>query len=246
MGTDIHLRAQRRVRKHDPTTQTPDDDAWEDVPDEELGLHWSNRNADGTYGYNRATAGDRDYELFARLAGVRNGRGFAGVDRHEPVVPLFEGRGLPDGIDPDGECEYEPGLGDHSHTWATFAELLAADWSTEYDSVGLVRLADYREWRAAGGSGPPREWVGDVNGPRVLKMTAEQADLLDRGDGTPAELAAQSIDVVESGEIWVKLQWRWRPLEGSGFVTWVRSPAVAALVERHGGDNLRLLIGFDS
>ena len=41
---------------------------------------------------------DRNYTLFAILAGVRNGYGFAGCYRHEPLTPIAEGRGKPDFI----------------------------------------------------------------------------------------------------------------------------------------------------
>ena len=43
--------------------------------------------------------GGRNYNLFAFLAGVRNGSGFAGSYRHEPIEPLFAGRGLPPDLD---------------------------------------------------------------------------------------------------------------------------------------------------
>lgn len=66
MGTDIHGVFQRR----DKTTSQ-----WVDVP--------SNYKQ------------DRHYQLFAVLAGVRNGHGFARVRTGEAVKPIAEPRGLP-------------------------------------------------------------------------------------------------------------------------------------------------------
>ena len=66
MGTDIHGVFQRRL---------PDTDTWEDIPHE--------------YEMNR------HYQLFAVLAGVRNGFGFAGVPTGEAVMPISEPRGFP-------------------------------------------------------------------------------------------------------------------------------------------------------
>ena len=66
MGTDIHGVFQR----HDAATNT-----WHDV--------------ESTYGQ------DRHYQLFAVLAGVRNGYGFAGVPTGEPVTPIAPQRGYP-------------------------------------------------------------------------------------------------------------------------------------------------------
>jgi len=85
--------------------------------------------------------GDRDYTLFAILAGVRNGFGFAGCYRHEPLVPIAEGRGLPYFIEKDeeyystdfynrwhGKYDNEPEmgvyLGDHSFTYMNIDEIL--------------------------------------------------------------------------------------------------------------------------
>lgn len=69
MGTDIHGVFQRRV---------PQTGAWEDIPHRyEMGRH---------------------YQLFAVLAGVRNGTGFAGVVTGEAVKPISEPRGYPDGF----------------------------------------------------------------------------------------------------------------------------------------------------
>jgi hypothetical protein len=47
---------------------------------------------------------NRHYFLFAWLADVRNGFGFAGIPTHDPIKPISERRGLPD--DFEGGEEY--------------------------------------------------------------------------------------------------------------------------------------------
>lgn len=73
---------------------------------------------------------NRNYNLFAILAGVRNGFGFAGIKTGEGFKPLQEGRGLPEDlsqeIDSDGTIKNSPDeqwIGDHSHGYLTLTEL---------------------------------------------------------------------------------------------------------------------------
>lgn len=158
MGTDIHGIFQR----HDPASGK-----WEDVA--------------STYDE------DRDYQLFAVLAGVHNGYGFAGVKTGEPVVPIAEPRGLPDDFEADGDehpvadtahlapyqLKYrEPGeplvkwMGDHSHSWLTGEEMAA--WFAEAPTVlktGLVTRECYAQWSKAG---RPEAYCGGASGPGVV------------------------------------------------------------------------------
>ncbi len=69
MGTDIHGVFQKRIANSEYGG------IWEDV--------------ESTYEYTR------HYFLFAWLANVRNGYGFAGIPTHTPVEPLQSERGLP-------------------------------------------------------------------------------------------------------------------------------------------------------
>lgn len=135
---------------------------------------------------------DRDYQLFAVLAGVRNGTGFAGVKTGEPVKPIAMPRGLPDGfamkgdshpvarpefIDPDRREwmardgrdlatlpleELSAWMGDHSHSWLTSTEMLA--W---FDTAPVVKACGVIERSAYAswtGGRPDGGWRGDVWG----------------------------------------------------------------------------------
>ena len=76
---------------------------------------------------------DRNYTLFAILAGVRNGYGFAGCYRHEPLQPIAEGRGLPEFI--SVVEEFGCWLGEHSYTYMTVNEIL--EWKSENLKTGI-------------------------------------------------------------------------------------------------------------
>ena len=64
----------------------------------------------------------RNYRLFAALAGVRNGFGFAGIYSHDPLTPIAEPRGIPDDFVYD---ENENDMGDHSFSWLHLSEIVA-------------------------------------------------------------------------------------------------------------------------
>ena len=137
----------------------------------------------------------RNYDAFAILAGVRNGRGFAGIVTGESFQPIAEPRGLPkdlssrlsavfrdgDGNDSDWENKYEENKeqlgcgwgGDHSHSWLTLRELIADDayWSREHVSRGVVGFSEIldmvRENRSM-----PHAWSGAVSGGAVRHYEA--------------------------------------------------------------------------
>lgn len=135
MGTDIHGVFQRR----DQSTGK-----WLDVPSE--------------YEENR------HYQLFAVLAGVRNGRGFAGVITGTPVTPIAEPRGLPEDFEVvDGEDH-----GDHTHSWLTADEILAyAENAPTVTHMGYVDRPDYEAWDK---KGKPSSYCGDVSGRDIVKV----------------------------------------------------------------------------
>ena len=164
--------------------QAKTDDGWIDVPSE-----WEQ---------------DRHYLLFAFLANVRNGFGFAGVPTHEPVTPVAEPRGLPDDFAVDGDEHPLPSLdvlgpkqreyhekypddytnadgnltfwmGDHSHSWLLGSEILAAKRSVRIRRSGVIPVKAYAEW--AGGR--PKEWSGGIMGKSI--KVVDDGDPMDDG-----------------------------------------------------------------
>jgi hypothetical protein len=116
---------------------------------------------------------NRNYMLFAVLADVRNGYGFAGVKTHEPVKPLFADRGVP----ANASTEYKQIVAEwdcdgHSHTYATVAELQAVDWSSIYvDCTGLLDVDEYERIRNTGEN--PESWCANASGYYVQHVTPE-------------------------------------------------------------------------
>ena len=100
----------------------------------------------------------RNYVLFAVLANVRNGYGFAGVKTGEPLPHIDEARGIPEDLHDYINIKYEDSiyltdgykerhwnefessfwLGYHDHSWLSLTELLAYDWDYMGDFQGLV------------------------------------------------------------------------------------------------------------
>jgi hypothetical protein len=158
MGTDIHGRLQYRYRPDSPYI---DAGAMED---------------------------DRNYRVFAMLAGVRNGFGFAGIETHTPLQPISEPRGLPadaeieDGdsiivmADGGGEEDIRTRhwLGDHSHSWLTLREILDWNgWDSSLDMRGVVSRQEFERIEREGGS--PNSWSGGVWGGTTTIVSPEEA-----------------------------------------------------------------------
>lgn len=168
MGTDIHGVFQR----HD-SQQTG---KWEDIPHKyEMGRH---------------------YQLFAVLAGVRNGTGFAGVRTGEPVSPISAPRGYPEGfvvthdddhpivsmdvMDPRRRSYCEPDevadsiwMGDHSHSWLTADEMLS--WYANAPTViqtGVLSRAEYEQWHK---TSRPKSYSGGIWGQGVVVIDDNDA-----------------------------------------------------------------------
>ena len=94
----------------------------------------------------------RNYDVFAMLADVRNGSGFAGVDTGEGFVPISPPRGLPE----DASSEiYESGIDyGHSHSWLTLRELLDLEdngyWDRTTRHRGVMVRSNFEKNVAAG------------------------------------------------------------------------------------------------
>lgn len=173
MGTDIHMRAE--VRK---------DGRWTTV-----GPIFVNTMFDPSSDYfsrphfrhSVEPFSDRNYNLFAILADVRNGHGFAGVPTSTGFVPICDQRGLPDDLDPDSHCDPsdEDGrfyFGDHSYSWVTLAELEAYDWHGQKTTkCGWIHGAERCRMLELG-KDKPEEWCGSVSGGRIEHVGIGELD----------------------------------------------------------------------
>jgi len=207
MGTDIHVAMQAKKNGE-----------WETIPHQ----------------YNE----DRHYFLFAWLADVRNGYGFAGVRTHNPIVPISQPRGLPEDLNLDdgdslsiadvsmmgrrGEW-LEPGeapsiwMGDHSHSWLTADEILAAPKPGKTWRVGIVSRELFDKWD---GHSEPESACGMIGGPGV-------------------KIAPSPIDVDEDS---THVRIYWVTDEGASVQYFVDE--IQRLKDLHG--EVRMVFGFDS
>jgi|SRR5580765_2583102 len=127
---------------------------------------WNQRHTDHPYV-------GRNYDLFAILADVRNGSGFAGIvtgDGFEtlPGAP----RGIPTDLSAALAVEYERAREwTHDPTWATLRELLDYPWHTKTTTkCGVVTLEAFKAHRKTGV--PYDGWSGMVSGEGIVVMEA--------------------------------------------------------------------------
>lgn len=143
----------------------------------------------------------RHYQLFAVLADVRNGYGFAGVKTGEPVKPIAPRRGLPPDFEMDGDdhplasADLESPwrqkarlehpdwyvdeklavwMGDHSHSWLTADEMLA--WYAKAPRVIKTGILDRAIYDAWSGEGNPSEWCGGIGGGGVVTINDNELE----------------------------------------------------------------------
>lgn len=213
MGTDIHGVFQR----HDKATGQ-----WHDVP--------SNYEQ------------DRHYQLFAVLAGVRNGYGFAGAPTGEAVTPIAEPRGLPSDFAMDDEAHplatlehMDPGrrkyhqagekleqwMGDHTYSWLTGAEMLAwAEKAPEVVKTGVLDRAVYEAWD---GATRPPSYSGGISGRDVVLVNDNSVEK-------------------EQAPNWTHIRCTWQSDLRAELAYFFDE--VARLVAEHG--DVRFVFGFDS
>lgn len=212
MGTDIHGMFQKQDERK----------AWVDVPTE--------------YEF------DRHYQLFAVLAGVRNGVGFAGCPTGDSVEPISEPRGLPDDFEVNGESEHPltsldlmpewrrkfhendspptAWMGDHSFSWLTADEMLR--WFNRDHSViqyGVISRDQRESWD---GVSRPYEYCGGIAGGSIF--TVADTERHTRDDWTHVRVSWRSDLRKELGYFFREVQ---------------------RLVDEH-GPMVRFVFGFDS
>lgn len=130
---------------------------------------------------------ERNYNLFAILADVRNAIGFAGVQTAlERLSVIAEPRGLPDKLSP---AIFEAMEYNHTHSWLMLEEILSFDWTQLVQKTGLVSWAIWQEWQgwARDRGEQPKGWAGDVWGPGIKIISEEEAQILHKNETLLAE-----------------------------------------------------------
>lgn len=115
----------------------------------------------------------RNYDLFAILADVRNGRGFAGIPTGTGFNPISEPRGVPEDASEAYLAMVDRYGGDgHSHSWMTVEDFDNYDWGQGTKHVGLVTLGTPIE------NGVPEFWCGALYGDHYGEVSREEFDKL--------------------------------------------------------------------
>lgn len=165
--------------------------------------------------------GNRHYRLFAWLANVRNGFGFAGVKTGEPIKPIIEpNRGIPKDLEKYNEGYYNTlWLGDHSFSWLTSTEILL-----EYNKLGdvitygVITRGQYNEWDK---ETSPFVYSGECWGPKVKVIEENEVSACDD---------------------WTHIRVSWNTGLKAEFDYFIKE--IQDLVKEHG--EIRMVFGFDS
>ena len=131
MGCDIHFFVEVKQA----------DGSWKSVDE------WEVEDGYTYVPYEKAFYNGRNYDLFAILADVRNGRGFAGCKTGDGFNIIDEPRGLPNDVSSEVKSQAESWDGDgHSHSWFTLAELESFDWdqTTKHEGEPIVYVGGFR------------------------------------------------------------------------------------------------------
>lgn len=127
----------------------------------------------------------RNYDDFAILADVRNGRGFAGIRTGDGFNPISQPKGIPEDATEE-VVEYLESYGPdgHSHSYLTLKELLDFDWTQTTGHMGVVSADVYYDWwKRLGKKGFPATWAGGIHGRNVRNVSNSRMETLFE-DGT--------------------------------------------------------------
>ncbi|QXM18542.1 hypothetical protein Phab24_id096 [Acinetobacter phage Phab24] len=178
----------------------------------------------------------RHYQLFAVLADVRNGYGFAGCITGIPVVPISKPRGLPDDIeaeryDEDDDYWYND-YGNHSYSWLLGTEML--DWwktAPTVTKIGILTLEDFLNWD--GKSEYEGSWCGGISGNGVHVY-----DTLEKDDAW----IIRNLDFKQYSHIThVRTSWQ---VDLKNELSYFFDGMIKPLVDEYG--EIRFVFGFDS
>ena len=161
MGTDICMFAERRKNG-----------VWERVGDVFKYDYYQPKNPISEWNkpFTNHPYHARSYDLFAILADVRNGSGFAGCLTGTRFEPISEPKGYPE----DMSFIEDDFYGGHSASWLTLKELRDYDWEQTVQHYGVVSEDVYKEYRKSGNV--PNSWSGGVWGRNIVTVDESTMD----------------------------------------------------------------------
>lgn len=186
---------------------------------------------------------DRDYDAFAILAGVRNGKGFAGCDMGDGFVPIAEPRGLPNDMS-QRLLEKRYDLGEHSFSWLTLDELLRYNWNQRTSLRGTVGPKEFVSFQV---NGAPYRYSGGVSGPSVRHVSNEEMARL-VAVGLEEEDDAGPGGVFNKWHVYTRIQWSVSYKEAAQDLHSRFIPELTDFARRNRLEttDVRIVFGFDS
>lgn len=236
MGCDIHMRAEVKIST--PNNPKP---TWKAVGRVFRSQYYRPKEVTVEGGYNEILTNEpydgRNYDLFAILADVRNGRGFAGCDTGDGFKPIVDPRGVPeDASEVYKKMVEEWGIDGHSHSWVTLDEIKAYNWSQVTKSRGYVDVVGYKKFKKTGN---PYPCSGDICGHSIIKLTNKQMDMLIKGAIPPHGL-------IEKPEYITQIEWEETYAKCAGSFLTKTVPTLEKLLTKEYVQEVRLVFFFDN
>lgn len=238
MGCDIHSYAEVKMTNRDGVSR------WETLGRVFKSPYYNESKLPlmSTYGNNNREAYERNaprtmhpydgrnYDLFAMLANVRNGYGFAGVNTGDGFNPIAEPRGVPEDASKYYKNEVADwGVDSHSHSYFTVDELEAYDWTGQSTTHrGWVDKEQYEVFKK---KGKPESWSGGVSGGRVKHITNEEMG---------------KIDGSNMSSYYTQVEWQESYAESVGSFLTDTIPTLRKIKQMEDVDDVRIVFFFDN
>ena len=217
MGCDIHL----YVEKYNEAKKV-----WEFIEPPSGWDKFAEEN-----GYTPNWYQGRNYNLFAILADVRNGVGFAGVDTGDSLETIAPPKGTPKDASEDYKAIFEDwGEDGHSHSFLTVREILDfPGWEKGGTYRGWVNMEGYEHYLT---HGQPEAWCGGISGGKVKHVSNEKM-----GEMADSKLAG----VLDIQNYYTQIEWTRGYKDSCPFFVQTIMPK---LVELAGSDPSSVRINF--
>jgi len=230
MGCDIHCYAEIKKNGVWSVVGKVFVDVYYD-PDEK-DSKWNSPKTDEPYN-------GRNYNLFAILANVRNGVGFAGVRIGDGFVPISAPKGLPDDLSATLRDDSDDwGCDGHSHSFHTLKTLIDYDWNQTTYEGGFVSTDQYRVFLK---KGQPEAWCGGVGGDNVKIINNEDMTKL-----IESELIESDFD--KRFTYYTQVKWKISYKEAASFFIDKSMGTLKKLIDAESlsEDDIRIVFWFDN
>ena len=110
--------------------------------------------------------GSRNYDVFAILANVRNGYGFAGIPTGGGFNIIAPPRGFPEDMS-EIMKQFSEHV-EHTPTWLKLSEILDYDWDQHTTHCGVVNELEYTKWATSSRKLAPENYSGGIMGKGIV------------------------------------------------------------------------------